>query len=146
MDATTDIYSLSVLLYELLVGGLPFESTRLRQAGYAEIQRIIREEEPARPSTRLTSLGAKASDVARRHHTSVRMLARELKGDLDWITLHALEEDRTCRYASASELAADVRRHQADEPVTAGPPSAWYRAESSYASTEPPRSASQRHS
>ena len=129
VDATTDIYSLGMLLYELLVGELPFESTRLRQAGYAEIQRIIREEEPARPSAKLTSLGAKAGDVASRHHTSVRMLARELKGDLDWITLHALEKDRTRRYASASELAADIARHLADEPVMARPPSMAYRLE-----------------
>ena len=127
VDTTTDIYAMGVLLYELLVGALPFDSARLRQAGYAEIQRIIREEEPAKPSTRLSSLGATGRDVARRRHTDPASLARELRGDLDWITLKALEKDRTRRYASASEFAADLRRHLADEPVVARPASVLYR-------------------
>ncbi len=127
VDATTDVYSLGVLLYELLVGGVPFESTRLREVGHTELLRIIREEEPEKPSTKLTTLGAKAGDVASRHQATVRSLARELSGDLDWITLRALEKDRARRYPSASELAADITRHLADQPVVARPPSTAYR-------------------
>ena len=89
----TDIYSLGVVLYELLVSALPFDPTVLRRAGYAEIQRIIREEEPVPPSTRLSDLGNKAAEVAQRRQTDLSTLARELKGDLDWIALKALEKD-----------------------------------------------------
>ena len=99
----------------------------LRQAGYAEIQRIIREEEPPKPSTKLSSLGVTASDVASRRRTNPSTLARDLRGDLDWITLKAIEKDRSRRYASASELAADIGRHLHHEPVAAGPPRASYR-------------------
>ena len=127
VDTRTDIYSLGVLLYELLVGAVPFDSIRLRQAGYSEIQRIIREEEPVRPSTRLTSLGVIADDIAERRGATVNVLTRELRGDLDWITLKALEKDRGRRYSSASELAADLGRHLRDEPIIAGSPSAAYR-------------------
>jgi serine/threonine protein kinase len=121
VDTRTDIYALGVLLYQLIVGALPFDSARLRRAGYAEIQRIIREEEPARPSTRLSSLGDTAGEVARRRHTDLPSLMREVRGDLDWITLKSMEKDRTRRYASASELAADLQRHLANEPVVARP-------------------------
>jgi eukaryotic-like serine/threonine-protein kinase len=127
VDSRTDIYSLGVLLYEMLVGTVPFESKRLRQTGYAEIQRIIREEEPARPSTRLTSLGASATEVAGRRQTNAPTLGRELRGDLDWITLKAIEKDRSRRYQSASELSADIARHLRNEPVVARPPSVAYR-------------------
>ncbi len=127
VDTTTDIYSLGVLLYELLAGTLPFDPVRLRHAGYAEIQRIIREEEPLRPSTRLSGLGHNATEVAKRRHTDLSTLQRELKGDLDWITLKAIEKDRTARYASASELAADVVRHLSQDPVVARPASVPYR-------------------
>jgi serine/threonine protein kinase len=128
VDTTSDVYSLGVLLYELLVGALPFDSNILRKAGYAEIQRIIREEEPPRPSTRLSGLGATASEVAKQRQTDVSALTRALKGDLDWITLKAMDKNRTRRYASASELAADVWRHLEMEPVLARPPSLIYRA------------------
>jgi WD40 repeat protein len=132
VDTTTDIYSLGVLLYELLVGALPFEPAMLRRGGYGEIQRIIREEEPLRPSTRLSGLGSRAIEVAKQRHTDLASLARELTGDLDWVTLKAMEKDRTHRYPSASEFAADIRRYLADEPVVARPPSASYRMRKLY--------------
>jgi Tol biopolymer transport system component len=127
VDARSDVYSLGILAYELLVGTPPFDPRRLRQAGWAEMLRIIREEEPERPSLRLSGLGDTATGVAKARQTSPFALTRELKGDLDWITLKALQKERGRRYQSAAELAADVRRHLHDEPVAAGPPDLVYR-------------------
>jgi WD40 repeat protein/predicted Ser/Thr protein kinase len=128
VDSSTDIYSLGILLYELLVGVLPFDPRALRAAGYDEIQRIIREEETPLPTAKFKSLGPKTAELATCRRTDSEALAKELRGDLDWITMKALDKERSRRYPSASELAADLERHLRDEPVLAIPPTALYRA------------------
>jgi len=127
IDTTSDVYSLGVILYELLTGEPPLKPAVLQQAGLAEIQRLVREVDPPRPSLRISSLGAAASRAADHRRRVPQTWYREIRGDLDWITMRALEKDRTHRYQSASELAADIERHLADEPVSAGPPGARYR-------------------
>ncbi|MEE8458483.1 MAG: serine/threonine-protein kinase [Phycisphaerales bacterium] len=133
IDTRSDIYSLGVLLYELLTGTTPFDSKELRRGGFGEIQRIICEQEPPKPSTRLSSMqtagGASTSlpDIARNRRTDPTSLRRSVRGDLDWIVMKAMEKDRTRRYATAQELAQDIERHLHDEPVAASPPSASYR-------------------
>jgi serine/threonine protein kinase/tetratricopeptide (TPR) repeat protein len=127
VDTRTDIYSLGAVLYELLVGSRPFDSEDLRSKGYSDIQRIIREKEPPKASTKLSSLGDTRTSIAEHRRTDPNSLRSELKGDLDWITMKTMAKDRTHRYASASELAADIERHLRYEPIMASPPSVTYR-------------------
>jgi tetratricopeptide (TPR) repeat protein len=126
IDTRTDIYSLGVLLYELLTGSTPFEQKQLREAAFDEMLRIIREEEPPKPSTRLSTSDTLPS-IATNRHTEPQRLSKEVSGELDWIVMKALEKDRNRRYEMASAFAADIERHLRDEPVQAGPPSAAYR-------------------
>ena len=126
IDTRSDIYGLGVLLYELLTGTTPLEKKRLAKAAYDEIRRLIREEEPPKPSTRLSSTDLIASIAAQRD-TEPAKLSKLMRGDLDWITMKALEKDRTRRYETANGLARDIQRYLSDEPVEACPPSATYR-------------------
>jgi tetratricopeptide (TPR) repeat protein len=127
VDTRSDIYSLGVLLYELLTSTTPFRKERFRQVTIEEVRRIIREEEPPRPSTRLSESRDTLASIAASRQTEPARLAKLLRGDLDWIVMKALEKDRNRRYDSASALAADVLRYLHDEPVLACPPSAGYR-------------------
>jgi len=127
IDTRSDIYSLGVLMYELLTGSAPFDGTDLARAGLAEMQRIIREHEPPKPSTRVSTAGQGLRAIAEHRRSSPEQLARFVRGEPDWIIMRAMEKDRSRRYPTADALAADIARFLAGEPVLAAPPSAAYR-------------------
>jgi len=128
VDTRTDVYSLGAILYELMTGALPFDPNELRCAGFDEIRRKIREEDPPKPSTKLSTMGEASTVSAQNRRTEPPSLVRQIKGDLDWITMKALEKDRTRRYGSPSDLAADIDRYLHNQPIVARPPSTAYKA------------------
>jgi serine/threonine protein kinase len=132
VDTRSDVYSLGVLLYELLTGTTPFDRQRFQTAAFDEIRRIIREEDPPKPSTRLTDLGATLTEVSAKRGTDPGRLSKLVRGELDWIVMRCLEKDRTRRYETVAGLAKDLERYLADEPVEARPASVWYRARKAY--------------
>src|SRR5438105_3699957 len=126
IDTRSDIYSLGVLLYELLAGSPPFTTKDLKKAGMLEMLRVIREQEPSKPSTKLSTADGLPTLAANRG-TEPAKLTKLVRGELDWIVMKALEKDRNRRYETANGFAMDVQRFLADEAVLAGPPSTWYR-------------------
>src|SRR5436309_12660456 len=127
VDTRSDIYSLGVLLYELLTGSTPLSRKRLKEAAYAEVLRMIKEEEPPRPSTRLSDSGEALASISAQRHMEPAKLTRLVRGELDWIVMKTLEKDRNRRYETANGLARDVERYLQDETVLACPPSTTYR-------------------
>lgn len=127
VDTRSDIYGLGVLLYELLTGVTPFDKEKLASAAVDEAFRMIRETEPPKPSKRLSTLGARTTEIARRRETHSAGLSKAIRGDLDWIVMKAMEKDRARRYETATALAEDLQRHLAHRPVLARPPSIVYR-------------------